>query len=121
MSKFAKPVLETKVPKCIDYHEAIQFIEQKHGIQTRDYARRHDNNYKAPYLDFWHWLLRNGVDEERVKGHHSILLDELIESADVKENVWQGENWVVKILNILKEEFQEDIDEEGYLNIWIDW
>lgn len=49
----------------LDYHEVIDFIEDKYKIKTRDMAGVFTKNEKGElqvarnveYLDFWHWLI----------------------------------------------------------------
>jgi hypothetical protein len=51
-----KPEKKHHHPKCYDYNEMVDYIEQKYGIQTRGYKSELDDEYR----DFWHWIVDDG-------------------------------------------------------------
>ncbi|MBI1968775.1 hypothetical protein HYS49_02595 [Candidatus Woesearchaeota archaeon] len=67
-----------------------------------------------PYLDYWHWLLNNHFFEvhngEVVYWHVQEILD--TEDAPV---------WVKEITQRIHDEFKEQLDEAGGLEVLIEW
>lgn len=41
IKKLTKPILQTKTESFFDYHECIEFLEQKHNVDFRDWAKSH--------------------------------------------------------------------------------
>jgi len=110
-----KPEEITEVKKYYDYHDMIHWVEHKYKIQVRDYYGRFgkNGNSDAPYCDFWHWITETYLTEIHNGCERHIDIRELM---DVAKHSKKG--WVVKIVELLKEEFFEDKNE---ITVWIDW
>jgi len=95
-----KPQKYTRAPVYV-WSEIVQYIQKKHGIFLRDVNGkfRADNTEGVEYLDFWHSMIRWYDDE--LRGVIQLRPDDLcLEAA-------KSEDWEIKILQILKDEFGE--------------
>lgn len=101
-----------------DYNEVIEYVEEKYGFKSRDYAgkfygnespdaRGHAPAPEADYLDFWHWLL------DRVDVHNGCLVYLSVSDWLADEDT---PAWVKEILQKIYDEFQED-----EMQVWIWW
>lgn len=69
---------------------------------------------KKPDLDYWHWMtdkvfyeVRNGCEE-------------YFPIADILEDV-NNPVWVKEITQLIYDEFKDDLDSEGGIEVWIEW
>jgi len=117
-----KPIPVVQEP-AIDYNKLIDYIEDKYKIDVRDYGQPDANGVK-PYLDFWHWFIE--YDEcIRNECYATLPVDYRLSEEEWKDNMDYFNNlfptWVREILDLIKAEFGEYLDEEGDLRVWIWW
>lgn len=99
-----------------DYHELVHYIENKIQKDLRDYGNRYGRytngvgNKEAPYLDFWHWML-----DDYMEIHNGCFSYVPLDA--FTDGVPEGKEWVAEIL----EHFKEFADENGELDVWIEW
>ncbi len=109
-----KPTKQIVKPPMIDYHKMIHFIEKKYNIQVRDYHEHYDKSKPdwREYMDFWHWLV--GMTEVSNGSDIYLSIDEWLEDEDISP-------WIKEILNLIKTEFSEDLDNYGGMEVWVSW
>jgi hypothetical protein len=98
---------------CLDYHEAIKFIEGKYNIKTRDMAGMFTHNEKGElqvkgteYLDFWHWLI-DKHEEIRNDSYFTLLTYNDFEYYRCTKPI---PDWVKGILDKIVAEFPPEND-----------
>lgn len=94
-----KPTIETI--SYYDFNKCTRYIEEKYGINTRDYAGMFKNgevNCEVEYQDFWHWIMDN-------KDIHNECFFELLE-----HDKWNMNDWQKEILQLYIDEFGEEIE-----------
>ena len=110
-----KPKKIEVVPKMIDYHDMIEYIEQKYNIEVRGYVRKEDMGKKnVEYLDYWHWLLDHCFDGMGNPSTQFIPVYNML-----NDEGW-APDWVIEITTLIDKEFHKDLD-DGALQVWISW
>lgn len=112
-----KPEKKYPVKPMYDYHEVIDYIEEKYNINTRDYGKKFtkDGNMDNEYLDFWHWLVEH--DGSISNGSTSMIC---IDSILNNEGYGEPEpDWIKEICKMIKDE--DFTDEEGFFYFWVEW
>jgi hypothetical protein len=98
-----KPTKKSIHGPCYDYHEMIDYIEDKYEIQTRGYKREVDGVYR----DFWHWV----VDTTSIhNGSYGYFPED-----------WEDEyypEWTQEIMRLIVAEFYPNGED---LNFWVSW
>lgn len=121
-----KPVPITMKP-AFNYNQVIDYIEDKHGINVRDYAGRHSTGIyddSKPYLDFWHWILEETSNSIHNECYAYIPVDYKKSGEFWGYDINDEERfpyWVKEILDIIHAEFSDGLDEEGNMYVWIEW
>ena len=72
------------------------------------------DNPEPPYLDYWHWILDNWGGE---------FSDGCVKWLGVLD-ILDGDNtpeWVLEITQLIHDEFKEYLDEEGGIDVLIEW
>jgi hypothetical protein len=112
-----KPTKRTR--EYWDYYEIILYIEEKYEINTRNYAGKFATAdfQDKPYLDFWHWILENDGSEVHNGSFFSLQIQQ--NRCDWDEESYPS--WVREILALIDKEFGGDVDENGYLEMWVEW
>lgn len=70
--------------------------------------------FERPFLDYWHFLLSNQLIVENNPTEEYWNLKEIIKNEE-------NEDWVIEITKLFYEEFKEYLDEDGGLNVLIEW
>ena len=92
-------------PACYDYHEMIEYIEDKYGIETRSYKKA--DGKIEDFRDFWHWVLQSGSIHNGCYAHF--------------QEDWDHEDtpdWVREIMRFIVDEFYPNGED---LVFWVDW
>lgn len=102
-------------PEVMDYHEMVDFIENKYKIGVRDYHKTYskDNDDYEPYMDYWHWLC-DYFCEVTNGGTCYWGLKEIIEDEDYPK-------WIKEITQLFYDEFKDELDEDGGVEVLISW
>ena len=115
-----KPKPQTKT--ALDYSDCMKYIDEKYGIKNRDYAGCHgkDGNPENPYQDFWHAVLGS---YHPTKASYFLMPVKDTGTGDYHDTwlVDEDEKWAVEILELIRKEFEEYIDENGFIEFWNDW
>jgi hypothetical protein len=95
-----------------DYNECCKYIEDKYGIDTRNFAGKTfgGDNDDAPYQDFWHHLCDS---VEMHNGCYFFMSDEAID-----EEYGVQEEWIRTIYEYFLSEFGEGTDREIEFYVW---
>lgn len=175
-----KPTKKKVMNEMVDYHDLINYIEEKYNIKVRDYANSHEINenneikhfekyrketgkevYHAPrqygntnmiyrngnfiettkeevekdkkllkeyhkwlqknplppsppYLDFWHWMINNAFYEVSNGTADYWNVIEILENEETPD-------WVKEITQLVYDEFIDELDDDGGLEVWISW
>lgn len=121
-----KPKPKSRLPE-FDFNDCTNYIEQKYGYSTRDYAGQFrisktgkilSCNEGVPYQDFWHWVtevydIHNGCN--------ITFSQETLDSyKPVEGEPTDGcmEDWQIKIYQDYLNEFA---DENGEINFYVWW
>lgn len=70
----------------------------------------------TPYMDFWHWQLKNCVDESFRNDSYSKFSISMDYCCDDETQPWQRE-----IMQVWHDTFKHLADEDGSINIWVSW
>lgn len=108
-----KPTPRYHHKPCLDYHEAIAYIEGKYKINTRDFLGKFSEKDKVrdvEYLDFWHWILDNTGYNITNGSYFNLSIHDLREGAP---------EWVQKIMDMLTAEFP--LDQYGGIEFYTWW
>lgn len=107
-----KPQPKTQV--AYDWHECAEFINEKYGINIRDYAGKYSNpgDKSMPYLDFWHWIVDH-YDVHNGSYFHFDREDLKLEQEESCIAPWQGD--------IYQKFIDEFGDENGYIKFFVEW
>lgn len=105
-----------------DYHEVIDYIEDKYQITTRGYKPKSGFPEGETYLDFWHWI----TDVSDVHNGCFIylnLLGDYEEGRAEDDGDWDGDDeyrprWVREIQKMIYDEFKP---EGGEMKCWVAW
>ena len=108
-----KPTKTTKV--SFDYHECVEYIQDKYKCDIRDYAGQFNNHDRkdpltvelVPYWDFWHFVL------DQTEIHNGCYF---YFSKDWSED---AEDWQKEIINMFFEEFGEEGEDD--MELWVSW
>jgi hypothetical protein len=95
-----------KRKEVMDYHEMIKFINEKYSIDTR--------NYKGH--DYWHWMLDNGFYEVSNGGTDIFELKDILDDEDGDKP-----EWVLEITKLIYDEFIDELDEDGSVEVLLSW
>lgn len=102
---------DKKVMTYYDYDECRQYLEKKYGYDERDYAGRFTGrgNERAPYQDFWHFVVEKG------SAHNDALM--------VMSEWWKegAEPWQAEILERYLSEFGEGDPGDRSIEFWVSW
>ena len=108
-----KPIRKLPInEKFYNYNEIEDWIKETHGFNPRDYNGRFSTSppKDVEYLDFWHYASDHFVSFQDNLMH--------IYTDDFKDE--RRPEYVRKILKIIIDEFyDEDIDEDNCLIMWI--
>lgn len=121
--KLKKPTKKPRPGQFLDYHEVIAYIEQKYGVDTRNYAK-HMYTGKPddpPYQDFWHWVM----DRNEVHNGCDIIIDpsqverDYAECKTLKDHADFKNSYPLFVQEILKMIGDEFGNEEHLF--WVEW
>ena len=108
-----KPTMQTQ--EAYDYNECTKYIEEKYGIDTRDFAGRFNKkdgklsfDKTKPYEDFWHFILDN---TDINNGSYFYLSEDWAEDFD-------DDDFRKIIMHYYMEEFGEGY---GEIYFWVAW
>jgi len=68
----------------------------------------------TPYMDFWHWQLKNCVNEDFKNDSYGYV-------SINPECAKNAKSWQKEIQQVWYETFKDIADENGHINIWISW
>lgn len=110
-----KPKKEVREP-VINYLDMVKYIEKKYKIGTRSYHEKYSKKNKdwKEYMDFWHWMLGNCFYEIHNPCDCYWNMKEIIEDEDTP-------NWIKEITQLFYDNFKDDLDEDGGLEVHISW
>lgn len=91
------------------YDEDFKFIYD----QYKRYQEWCKKNPEPPYLDYWHWLLENSFYSPQNGTKETIYVKEILDN--------DNPEWVKQITQMIYDEFSEDLNDDGSLNVWIEW
>jgi hypothetical protein len=133
--KLKKPGKKQSKPHW-DYHEVIDFIENKYNIVTRGYIpksgftpeqlKKHADTNRGgdgiPYLDFWHYLVAQNEVHNGCFIYLNLLGDYKEGQAD-DDGDWDGDSkyrprWVREIQKMIYDEFKP---KHGEMKCWVEW
>jgi len=138
--KKSKPVKEKPKKKVsepyFDYHEVIDWIEDKYKINTRGYTpkcgfteaqieeRKRYGSDRQPYLNFWHYISEDS-DIHNGSYFYMNLLGDHYKGKKNGDGDWDGDDeyrprWVREIQKMIYEEFKDDLD-CGEMKCWVSW
>jgi len=100
----------------IDYHEMVAFIEKKYSIQLRDYHKNYpkSNEDWKSYMDFWHWMLENCFSEVSNGCFQWWNMLDILEDEETPD-------WIKEITQLFYNEFKEELDADGGVEVYISW
>jgi hypothetical protein len=109
-----KPTPKERKP-ILDFHEVIRFIEKKHKIDVRDYAGKFKGGSMddKPYLDYWHWLIENHFYDVNNGCERHWDIKFILEG--------DGPDWVKEITQLVYDEFKDNLDKDGGVDVNIWW
>ncbi len=110
-----KPKPESRKP-ILNYLDMVKFIESKYNIKVRDYHETYnkENEDWLSYLDYWHWLVDSHFYEVHNPCDCYFHITEIIKDKSVP-------NWVKEITQLFHNEFKDDLDKDGGLEVHISW
>lgn len=135
--KLAKPKPKVKVSEPhFDYHEVIDYIEDKYKISVRGYTPKKPLSEErkaaiikhygtgSTYLDFWHYIL-DGSEIHNGSYFYMNLLGDHQEGKADDDGDWDGDDdyrpsWVREIQKMIYDEFKDDL-EYGEMRCWVAW
>lgn len=102
-------------PEVMNYRDMVNFIEKKYKIEIRDYHKTYskDNEDYEDYMDYWHWLC-DYFCEVNNGGTNYWGLKEIIEEED-------NPKWIKEITQLFYNEFKDELDEDGGVEVLISW
>ncbi len=105
-----KPKKKAVGGKSLNYHVAIDYIENKYKIDTQNYKGMKFNGKPddAEYCNFWHWFIDGGDIHNGCFAH---LDFESLEDKDTPA-------WVKEILLLIKKEFSP---RGNVITFWVEW
>lgn len=103
-----KPTEQTRTEKFFDYHDCVEYLEEKHNCELRNFERSR-NNGVGEFQDYWHYVI-DLVEPDRGSFFHM-------------DNGWFDdagmEEWQRQITEWFLEEFGEGYSRE--IRFWVDW
>lgn len=110
-----KPAPYTETKTVMNFIDMKGWIDEKYGINQRDYAGRHKGGLDAskPYQDFWHFQMDSVINLNGNDSYSSINLEYQLEAAE--------EDWQKEIAQMWLDEFGEYVDEYGDIELWVSW
>lgn len=119
-----------KTLKYVDYCSMADYIDEKYGITQRDYAKKFKGGRQhqielglelvdPPYLDFWHWMLENHIDERIYNGAYSTISFVRARETAVEKN----DDWARDIIDLYIKEYGGDFwdDADGWFSVHFSW
>lgn len=91
-----KPIKVFPLPPMIDYHDMIEYLESKYSFKKKN---------------LWSWLCEREISNGTA---YHIPVKEGLQDEDTPKAVKE-------ILQLVFEEFGEELDSHGYLRVWISW
>ena len=116
MSELIKPTAKNVEKQALNYLDAMSYINKKYGIEVRDYHK----TYKDPtgatheYLDYWHWITDHSMTEVRNDTYDYWNLKDILDSETAP-------HWVKEITQLCYDEFEDELDKDGGVEVWISW
>lgn len=104
-----KPIKESPVPPCYDWHGVADWIKYKTNRDVRDWAGKFTSwpyDPSLPYQDFWHLF----CDDVHNGCYYSLSLN---------LDDW-NEPWAKEIVQVIRDEFPE-CAEDYEMPLWIAW
>ncbi len=110
-----KPTKKERM-KIMVYHEMVKFINTKYKIDIRRYQEFYSslNDDFKKYMDFWHWVLDNCFYEVSNPCDSYWNMEEIL-------NDEKTPNWIKEITQLFYNEFKDDLDEDGGIEVHISW
>jgi len=115
-----KPI-PTKRKDIFIFHDMMDYIEKKYNFDMHDYAKKYSDKTAQdnPYLNYWHWLIGNCFYElsNGCERYWNIL--EILEGDPGYEH--DTPDWVKEITQMVYDEFKDDLDKDGGIEVYISW
>ena len=93
-----------------EYDEDFKLIHE----QYKRYQLWSETNPEPPYLDYWHWMYENHWPEVRSGSIEWYPILDIIENSETPE-------WVSEITQLVYDEFEDDLDDQGGFDVLIEW
>lgn len=103
-----------RVKATKEEYDADFKILHDHYQRYHKWCEKNPDNTEPEYLDYWHWMTDRAFDEVRNGCEKYFPL------ADILEDVNNPE-WVKEITQLISDEFKDDLDSEGGIDVWIEW
>jgi hypothetical protein len=82
--------------------------------QFKRYQEWSKDNKEPPYLDYWHWLLDHCFYEVSNPSSQYMNITEILKDKKTP-------SWVKEITQLIYDEFKDELDKDGGLEVWISW
>lgn len=101
-----KPTLQTRTETYFDWGDCVDYINEKHDCNIRDFANKFDGNglpkdkpgdFRRPYQDYWHLV----VDIAEVSDGATMQMD----NDWIDDGCYDLDDWQIEITTWFLEEF----------------
>ena len=82
--------------------------------QYKRYTNWLKDNPEPEYLNYWHWLLDNCFSEIHNGSIGYWNITDIIKNKNTPD-------WVKDITQLVYDDFKDDLDSDGVLEVWIEW
>jgi hypothetical protein len=87
---------------------------QVYYANCKAYSDWNKEQGELPYLDYWHWLTDKCFYEVRNGSSSWFPIVDILENKDNPE-------WVLEITQLFHDEFKDDLDKDGGIEVMMEW
>jgi hypothetical protein len=88
------------------------------AVSSQEYYKRYKewvkDNPEPPYLDYWHWLLEHCFSDISNGTSAYFNVSEILEDDKTPD-------WVKEITKLIYDEFNDELDDDGGVEVWNSW
>jgi hypothetical protein len=95
------------------YDEDFKLIHAQYK-RYQKWEQENPENEAPEYLDYWHWLLNNHFCDVRNPCEEYFNMTEILEDEETPD-------WVKEITQKFYDEFKDDLDKDGGIEVHISW
>lgn len=95
-----------------EYDADFKLIHE-HYQRYLNWCQENPENTPPKYLDYWHWLIDDCFSEVRNGSEQYWTIVDILEG--------DAPQWVKDITQLVYNEFKEELDNYGGLDVWISW